>query len=299
MLLSIIIANYNNGRLLDRCISSIFLNAPRDGFEVLIVDDGSTDGSRDSIEALRKIYTIRPVYRSCNGGIAEAFNTGVIHAKGLFIHLFGADDLYLPNGLNSLLKALEKNSACPLISSNYASFEDPKKICTHYSLPIQSFRFFAPQEVFRLFRHTDFWLPGHSVCVQKKIYETYMPQDEKLRSLSDWYIYHQIALKKGAGFIPETLLARRDVPFSYSTSLTQKEKKTMWLYLISLLEKEPGNKLTKSGICRMIGLKAVAKELLFFPRHWKYLYPMIVREMEKKCFEMLRIKRDVFWLNRL
>jgi len=91
-LVSIVIDNYNYGRFLREAIESALNQTYRD-IEVIVVDDGSTDDSREVLASYAD--RIIPVLKE-NGGHASAFNAGVAASKGDFICLLDADDFFYP-----------------------------------------------------------------------------------------------------------------------------------------------------------------------------------------------------------
>jgi glycosyltransferase involved in cell wall biosynthesis len=95
MSISIVINNYNYGRFLGEAIRSA-LEQSIAALEVIVVDDGSTDNSRDVIESFGS--QIHPIYQ-LNGGQAAAFNSGIRAAKGDWVWLLDADDVLKPNAL--------------------------------------------------------------------------------------------------------------------------------------------------------------------------------------------------------
>lgn len=90
-LISIVINNYNYGDFVGQAIESA-LNQSYGNVEVIVVDDGSKDHSREIISSYGDKIT--PVFQE-NGGQAAAFNTGFAHSKGDIICLLDADDLVL------------------------------------------------------------------------------------------------------------------------------------------------------------------------------------------------------------
>ncbi len=88
MPVSIVINNYNYGRFLGEAIRSA-LEQTLSALEVIVVDDGSTDNSREVIESFGS--QIQAIFQP-NGGQAAAFNTGILAAKGDWIWLLDADD---------------------------------------------------------------------------------------------------------------------------------------------------------------------------------------------------------------
>ena len=95
---SVVIDNYNYGRFLARCIrSALEQDYPRDRFEVIVVDDGSSDDSRET--AARFGDAIRWIAQK-NQGQAGAFNTGLAAARGDIVCLLDADDFWEPEKIN-------------------------------------------------------------------------------------------------------------------------------------------------------------------------------------------------------
>lgn len=86
--LSVIITNHNYSNYLTAAIESV-LNQTRPAFEIIVVDDGSTDGSADILAGYRDRVT---VISKAGGGQASAFNAGFAVAKGDLIYFLDADD---------------------------------------------------------------------------------------------------------------------------------------------------------------------------------------------------------------
>ena len=93
--LSVVIPNYNNGRYLEQCVKSIVEQTYQDLLEIIIVDDCSTDNSRDTIAELAKKYSVvKPLLLEKNGRVSAARNAGLFAAKGEYITFVDADDCY-------------------------------------------------------------------------------------------------------------------------------------------------------------------------------------------------------------
>jgi glycosyltransferase involved in cell wall biosynthesis len=105
-LFSIIINNYNYGRFLGDAIDSA-LAQRYPNREVIVVDDGSTDNSRQIIS--RYTGKVVPVLRE-NGGQAAALNTGLMASSGDLILFLDADDLLLPHALESVAPLFVEDS---------------------------------------------------------------------------------------------------------------------------------------------------------------------------------------------
>lgn len=94
-MLSVLVNNYNYGRFLRECIDSV-LSQDHPDFELIVVDDGSTDDSADIIRSYGDALV--PVIKA-NGGQASSFNAGLAAAKGDILFLLDADDAFLPGKL--------------------------------------------------------------------------------------------------------------------------------------------------------------------------------------------------------
>lgn len=98
MILSVIIPLYNNARFLRQCVESLYKQGIDDScFEVIIVDDGSTDGGEILADKIALEYDNIKVLHQKNAGPGAARNTGMAIARGEYIHFVDADD-FLLNG---------------------------------------------------------------------------------------------------------------------------------------------------------------------------------------------------------
>jgi succinoglycan biosynthesis protein ExoO len=110
MKVSVIIAAYNADQCIRRAVESA-LNQTLCPHEVLVVDDGSTDGTVELIETLASSNPkIRLVRRERNGGPGAARNTGIDNATGDWIAILDADDMFLPNRISYLVEAGKKRN---------------------------------------------------------------------------------------------------------------------------------------------------------------------------------------------
>ena len=114
--ISIIVPVYNIAAYLDECVASLTAQTHGD-LEILLIDDGSTDGSGDLCEAwARRDHRIR-VIRKPNGGAASARNAGLDAAAGDYICFVDSDDVVEPDYGAHLLRMLEKSGADAAVCS--------------------------------------------------------------------------------------------------------------------------------------------------------------------------------------
>ena len=97
--ISVVIPLYNKEPIIERTINSVLSQSSFNDFEVIVVDDGSTDGSAAVVERFND-ERIRLICQK-NGGPSKARNTGVEHARGEWIIFLDADDELLPDALQT------------------------------------------------------------------------------------------------------------------------------------------------------------------------------------------------------
>ena len=117
---SVVMPVYNGERFLRESLDSVFAQTFQD-FEVLCVDDGSTDNSAAVFEQ----YGVRiRVLRQKNAGQSAARNAGVILAKGQYIAFLDQDDLWYPSKLLRQLAAIEANSRVVLVHCDFDRIDE-------------------------------------------------------------------------------------------------------------------------------------------------------------------------------
>lgn len=103
--ISVIIPIYNTKRFLSRSISSVLSQSFSD-FELILVDDGSTDGSGDVCDLFSLRDSRIRVFHKENGGVSTARNLGLDHATGEWVYFVDSDDELLPGGLQTLVNCI-------------------------------------------------------------------------------------------------------------------------------------------------------------------------------------------------
>jgi glycosyltransferase involved in cell wall biosynthesis len=102
-LVSVIIPTYNRADLVRQALASVKAQTYRD-FEIVVVDDGGTDGTFEALAAGREIRVLRHPSRR---GVSAARNTGIAAARGEWLAFLDSDDLWLPDKLARQILLLE------------------------------------------------------------------------------------------------------------------------------------------------------------------------------------------------
>ena len=110
MQISVIIPMYNAERTIKRCVASA---VSQEVYEILLVDDGSSDGTRQAAYELSGCFGNVRVLEQNHGGVSKARNLGIREAKGDWILFLDADDCLLKNAVMSLTENLDpETDAC-------------------------------------------------------------------------------------------------------------------------------------------------------------------------------------------
>jgi O-antigen biosynthesis protein len=113
--ISIIIPVHNHVRFTLACIHSVFINAGRHDFEIIIADDKSTDETPIAFQG--NINRVRYIRNKTNLGFLNNCNSAAEEAKGRFLVFLNNDTIVLPGWLDELIKPLEENSLIGLTGS--------------------------------------------------------------------------------------------------------------------------------------------------------------------------------------
>lgn len=198
---SIIIPVYNAMPLLKRTLSSVFSQITNFSFEIIIVDDGSSDGSVDYIKAhLNEKVTL---IEQKNGGPAKARNRGLQIAKGNYIAYLDADDFWKDTFLQKTISFLELHHECVAVSVGQKHLAIQGNLIKPSCL--NDFK-----EAIAIKDFWTFWLRNAHICTGSAIIRTYMlkkigGQREDLRITEDLELWALISTYGNWGFIPEVL----------------------------------------------------------------------------------------------
>ena len=121
ILVTVLMPCYNASSFLKAAVDSI-LNQSYRNLEVLLIDDGSSDNTKDLIGQYATLDSrIVAVYNEENLGLIRTLNKGVQMATGLFIARMDSDDISEPNQIEYMMKAFEKDPLLDVVSAGYYS----------------------------------------------------------------------------------------------------------------------------------------------------------------------------------
>jgi N-acetylglucosaminyl-diphospho-decaprenol L-rhamnosyltransferase len=110
--LSIVIVSYNARADLERCLDALIASPPSVTYEIIVVDNGSTDGS---VDAARKRQGVRVIENGANFGFARANNIGITASQGTNLLLLNSDTVVSPGAIDRLLTALDSDATVAVV----------------------------------------------------------------------------------------------------------------------------------------------------------------------------------------
>lgn len=131
--ISVIIPVYNREKYIGQAVASVFAQTFTD-FEIITVDDGSTDQTRQILENIND-DRIRIVSHQNNRGIPNARNTGLEHARGRYIAWLDSDDLCRPQRLQVQLAYLEHHPEIAMIGACAGKYDDSGRRLKEIQVP--------------------------------------------------------------------------------------------------------------------------------------------------------------------
>lgn len=128
-LVSVVIPVFNGASFITRAVDSVLAQTCKD-FEIIIVDDGSTDDTQAVLARLAQTSGIICLQQK-NAGPAQARNIGIQSAKGENIAFLDCDDIWFPEKLETQLTILKGNSQPVLVHSNYEVIDPTGQVIQH------------------------------------------------------------------------------------------------------------------------------------------------------------------------
>ena len=186
MKFSIIVPVYNVEKYLEKCLKSI-QNQTYDNFEVIIVNDGSTDNSKEIIKTFEKDARFKKKKKK-NGGLSDARNYGIKYTTGDFLLFIDSDDYIDENLLAKLNYVIEKYNP-DIIKFNFVDVIEGKEY--------KHFEKISDNKIVKLTEliNFDYFEPACSYCYKLKFYKRHNFHFEIGRYHEDFGLIPLVLLK--------------------------------------------------------------------------------------------------------
>lgn len=278
-LFSVVIPLYNKADTIERTLRSVQAQKCRD-FELIVVNDGSTDNSLEVVRNLANEIPLLIIDKS-NGGVSSARNAGASASKGRFIALLDGDDVWFPEHLERLEKAIHKYPEVKFFGSGYQRISGE---WIYFTIPWGGYKIC---DVFSCFK----WgqpINSSTVVIDKDVWNIVGGFDERFSFYEDYEFFFRV------GRVTKCCVVQK-VSASYMTDAIEQATKKRWgvdrttrphfAYIDSLIE-------SGSDSSEMIGFLSVHIGLLVIGMYANKQYSELKELMEnfpnafKKCLNL-------------
>lgn len=312
-ILSIIVPAYNVEKYLRECLESLVIEEDAGRMEVLIIDDGSTDGSRAIGKEYEKRFpdTFRIISKE-NGGHGSALNRGIREAAGNYIKVVDGDDWLDTEELKKMLRFLETASQ-DLIAANYCWVDTvSRKKTVQQETPFDGVVYGKTYAMDEIGDRT--YIKMHSVIIKTEVMRKVpFSIDEHCYYVDSEYVMFPIPFTKTVVFLDSYLYMYRVGRKHQSVNTVQMAKNKfqhlkVFYRLLEYYRWARARKETTAGqlkylehgialifksqykvflCCRYTG--ALKKELMDFDRNIRQDYPEIYNRINSRAVEIIRM----------
>ena len=273
MKISVIIPTFNRKKTLGRAIQSV-MNQTLSPFEILIIDDGSNDGTEEWVKD--NFQNIKYIYQN-NHGVSSARNIGIENAYGDWVAFLDSDDEWLPNKLYEQVKAIDSNPEMKFFHTNEIWIRNGVRV--NQMKKHKKYGGYIFEKCLDICR-----VSPSSVLIQKEVFDNIGIFDESLRVCEDYDLWLRITSKYSVVFL--------DIPLIYKygghADQLSKVNDGIESYRIQSLEK-----IIKSG-CLSNEQKAMAVNALV---NKMKIYSKGL-EKRKKLTALQDVKKNIqYWIN--
>ncbi len=180
---SIVVPTYNHAQFVCRAIDSC-INQTYSPVEIIVVDDGSTDDTRERLQPYAS--KIRYHYQA-NRGLGAARNAGISLAQGEFIQLLDADDTIDPDKIEKQIAPMLEDQSIDLVYSDFEVIEGNRRRFKVIEKPPQT-----REDLVRLFFRFNPFQPN-STLIRKRVFDSAGGFDESRNAQEDWELWLRLA----------------------------------------------------------------------------------------------------------
>ncbi len=217
---SIVAANYNNAAYLSEFILSI-INSTVHPKQLIIVDDGSTDKSRQILATFEEVSFLYVILFEKNRGFAEALNAGIAAATSKYIMRADPDDIFVRERIELQIEYLDNHHDIDIVGSNVHYFlSEKERLLNTSNFPLKN------EEIVQTFRFGEHGLQHPTAVIRRNIMTEYAYIQDNVPA-EDYDIFARMAAdEKRFANIAKPLLFMRIHKNSASSNIKFKTIKT-------------------------------------------------------------------------
>lgn len=221
-MVSVILPNRDHGHYLptalDALLSQTWMN-----LEILIVDDASSDNSKDVMQDYAaRDSRVRLSFLAENVGVNWAVETARASVRGEYICTAAADDIVAPAFFAGSIAQLERFPAAGLCFSDPTEYYETDERSLEFPLFLSTQpAFYDPEALQRMMKRNNFSISSNTVIYRAKAFNAAGGYHADLGWLSDWFVTLVVALRYGACYLPEALTFHRIRKDSFSALMSK------------------------------------------------------------------------------
>src|SRR6266700_2294942 len=203
-LLTVVIPHFNQKDFLPRAVASVLHGETRK-IEILIVDDGSTDGSEPVLAALEAASPLVTIIRGkTNRGAPAALNIGLAAARSRYVTFLGADDIVMPDLYMPLARALDDHTEAALACSQLAIVGNDGSLRGIRPImpPAMHAGYLDPQTICSRIESTDHWICSTTAVFRTDLLQAAGGFDTGLGVFCDIIVERILAFQHGFVYVP-------------------------------------------------------------------------------------------------
>jgi glycosyltransferase involved in cell wall biosynthesis len=276
--ITFVVTCYNYGRFLGECLRSILAQQGGYDYEIVVVDDGSTD---DTQQVLREFAgpRVRTFLHPSNLGETQSVAHGYREARGELVARIDPDDRYRPHFLAQVVTRLESYPDVPLAYGDAALIDEHGKVTLERTAGIHQGREHQGNELLPLLQNNH--ICSATVMARRLALATAMPPPDWL-VYSDWYYSLMLARQGDFCYVPEVLAEYRVHSQNlHSQTILRRTEEPSFIrlveYILGLAERDPELEIRKRAAAPDI----LAAQYLQFAR--KYFFHGMYADA-RRCF---------------
>jgi teichuronic acid biosynthesis glycosyltransferase TuaG len=225
-LVSIIMPAYNAEKYIAESIESV-INQSYPNWELLIIDDGSTDRTKDLVEQFLLIDTRIFYYYQSNAKQGKARNLGIEKSKGELLAFIDSDDLWLENKLEIQVKEIDEKKVDLVFCDSFIFNDDDSQNCQK-KVDVET-RYYAGEDAIQLFIECN-RIPILTVVAKKSVIVATggFIEDNIVQYGEDYHLWLKLLLTGSVFYSTDLVLAKYRV---HSESVTMQDKYQFWKIL--------------------------------------------------------------------
>jgi glycosyltransferase involved in cell wall biosynthesis len=239
--LSVVVPTYNHGHYIDESLAAI-AGQSEPPFEVVVVDDGSTDDTASRLEAIAgRLPRLRVERHPVNRGVSAACNTGLALVRGDFVLFSAADDRMSARMVERAGAAAAVFPHAGIVFSDQSEMSADGSVTRLIPLPLpQTRRYFPGEEFVRLMQGNFFFFHVSCVWFRTDVLRALGGFHPDLRWHSDLLAAYAAAFEHGAVYQPDAVSYVRVLPTSYGASGARSDAQPQVLRAWLRLLRQPG-----------------------------------------------------------